>query len=239
MRFNEQLHKNLKRKYYRGLRLEGGSIEYRETYLTTELFYAITYAKRKDGEYGEVREYNIIKPLNIFNARHSIDLLKLQKNMEIPSHWIDILKNKDWIDLPRALILDVLENLGYDGYFNWEVENFPAVGIFNEFNLTCLKTLRFNDFLKDEKFSKTLNIQLRKIDRIIVYFKNKGTDKSKLIQKIKNICPLIPTHMIDENDIIKKFDDLDTDFARKLVESFMEEKHNYVLNYIGEADNFD
>lgn len=152
MMLNEQIHKNLYRSYFQGHRLDYDRDKsfYKENYYTTNPLYAWFYAV-KDNEKGVVTEYKLRNQINIFNARSQKDFDRLhsfviENSLDFSYDELESLKDKDWIILGnekrRKQLIDIIFNLGYDGYFNFE----------------------FNNELKEELEEMYLNPQLPKTD---------------------------------------------------------------------------
>ena len=189
MILNEQTYKNLNRPYYIG-RMKGydkSKALYKLTYLTTDLKYAILYSKYD----GYVEEYRLKRGVNIFNAKSDKDYYTLRKalldspKLNTFTRYLDNLKSEDWTGIldgykNRDSIVNLLIDLGYDGYFNYEytrnvikklerdnefipaISNEPAIGVLNEglFKKVdilqgerLVNTSAFEDFKKDEIYN--------------------------------------------------------------------------------------
>lgn len=88
--------------------------------------------------YGYVKERVLTNiPLNIFNAQNPIDFKLIEKYF--PS-FKEQLKKGDWYEIlgeeTRISFLNILKNLKYDGFINFEDGEPPSVsiGIFNPKN---------------------------------------------------------------------------------------------------------
>ena len=181
MLINEQKYTNRNRLYYRGLtEYDESSKLYRETYLTTRLIYALAYSF---GLKGIVEVYRLKDTANIFNMRSKQD----EGNLRVFCHnhgmskylkYFDKLKNNDWLGVleeDRQKLVNAIKSLGYDGYFNYEIDevryekikhssfcNFsslqiksPSVAIFN-INKSCEKVAAYS---KKEDFEKNPEIK--------------------------------------------------------------------------------
>lgn len=130
MILKEQRHANLSRSYYRGLRDRNPAArQYDEIYLTTKFSYALAYA----GVDGTVEEYLLKDMADIFNMRCRTDEDRLRKHCQGKARLkfylksFERLKDNDWagaFDYPheRQRLLDAIKALGYDGYFNFEID---------------------------------------------------------------------------------------------------------------------
>lgn len=130
MILNEQLYKNLYRPYFRGYRDdydEDKKIFKGFSYFTTNPLYALYYAKNND--IWVLSEYRLKNKINIFNARSKKDYFTLhsfliKNNMGDKIKLLDKLKDHDWAFIleERDEFLDIIESLGYDGFFNYEYD---------------------------------------------------------------------------------------------------------------------
>lgn len=190
MILNEQTYKNLNRPYYIG-RMKGydrsKALHNNYFYLTTDLKYAILYSKYD----GYVEEYRLKSGVNIFNAKSDKDYYTLRKalldspELNTFTKYLDDLKSEDWTVIldgykNRDSVVNLLIDLGYDGYFNYEytrnvikkleqdnefipvISNEPAIGVLNEglFKKVdilqgerLVNTSAFEDFKKDEIYN--------------------------------------------------------------------------------------
>lgn len=183
MIINEQKYTNKSRLYYRGLVDDDKSAKfYKETYLTTRLSYALAYSF---GLNGIVEVYKLKDTANIFNMRSKTDEGKLRKfcylnNMGSFLKYFDKLKTNDWLTVSkysesRRKLIDAIKQLGYDGYFNFEIDreryeslknkmfcnfsvlqiNSPSVAVF-DINKSCERVAVYN---KKEDFEKLPEIK--------------------------------------------------------------------------------
>ena len=130
MTFREQRYKNKSRIYYHG---ESPGSTYKlscgEFYLTTYFPYAASYAKLN----GTVTEYHLSKTCNIFNGLSNQDFQLLKNYCEkYARRFLNVLsrlKKRDWFKLfdqdinKRQELLTIIEDLGFDGYFNFEIDS--------------------------------------------------------------------------------------------------------------------
>lgn len=182
MLINEQKYTNKYRIYYRGIRTNDVSQKnFKEIYLTTKFPYALSYAKMD----GIVEEYCLKDTANIFNMKCKTDEGKLrvfcQNHYQQYGNYLkcfEELKENDWgktlgLDGRIALII-AIKSLGYDGYFNYEIdENFykeirkypwcrfselqiksPAIAIFNENAIKKITSYNKTNFTKFDIFNK-------------------------------------------------------------------------------------
>lgn len=188
MIINEQKHSNHCRIYYHGYikGFDPGLKECPEFYLTTSFAYASSYA----GSEGIVSEFYLKKDCNIFNAfsKRDFELVKeyCEKYARQYLNKLSYLKTRDWWDLfdqnieKRRSFLDILEDLGFDGYFNYEADkelqkkyeqnsqivmpgltDSASIGMFDDCNLIKGRTFYGKkDFLKNEEVQKVRELQL-------------------------------------------------------------------------------
>lgn len=183
MLISEQKYTNKNRIYYRGLKEEDLAKKgFKEIYLTTNVVYALSYATIN----GTIEAYHLKDSLNIFNMRSKQDEANLRKfcNSHIGQYknylkLFDNLKNNDWSEIVggsviRQPLIIAIKSLGYDGYFNYEIDsryfeltkkyfwntyekahvNFPAIAIFDESKIEKVDILRADKILQNEKIKK-------------------------------------------------------------------------------------
>ena len=183
MLLNEQKYTNKNRLYYRGLKKEDLTKKgFNETYLTTNIVYALSYAKIN----GIIEVYRLKNEANIFNMKSKQDEANLRKYCN--SHMnqykdylktFEKLKDNDWSKvmggtLLRQPLIIAIKTLGYDGYFNYEIDgnffnetkkyfwniyekphvNFPSIAIFNDDIIEKVDTLKGEKLLENEKIKK-------------------------------------------------------------------------------------
>lgn len=160
MILNEQLYKNLYRSYFKGYQSdydEDKRLFKDFYYFTTSPLYALFYAKKND--IWILSEYKLKNQINIFNARSKKDYFTLhgfliKNNMSDKLSFLEKLKDHDWSytlhgNDNRKDFLDIIKQLGYDGFFNYEfdektkkdlsqylkapnTDNNPAIGVLNK-----------------------------------------------------------------------------------------------------------
>lgn len=130
MILREQRHTNLSRSYCRGLKNRNlADRQYDEIYLTTKFSYALAYA----GVDGIIEEYLLKDTADIFSMRCRTDEDRLRKYCQEKPHLkfylrtFERLRDNDWagaFDYPyeRQWFLEAIKALGYDGYFNFEID---------------------------------------------------------------------------------------------------------------------
>ena len=187
MILNEQTYKNLNGPYYIG-RMKGydrsKALHNNYFYLTTDLLYAIFYAGRE----GTIEEYRLKHGINIFNAKSEKDYyilrLALLKDPVLNkfTRYLDDLKTKDWTFVLGGFkncnkIFDLLINLGYDGYFNYEYtsdlkddlekrlinppvfESEPAIGILNTDSFRKVAEYGYDVFKDTDAFDRLKELE--------------------------------------------------------------------------------
>jgi hypothetical protein len=128
MLLKEQMYTNKRRLYYHGkiAGYDDSKRNFNEIYLTTRMTYAMAYA----GRGGSVETYTLNDTANIFNMKCATDEAAFRKHCQANApallKYADKLKNHDWAflegDYFRQAIIDVIKDLGYDGYFNYEID---------------------------------------------------------------------------------------------------------------------
>lgn len=174
--------------------------------LTASSIYAASYAGRK----GKVEVYHLKRAANIFNLQCKTDFDTLQEKVSFD---LEELKSRDWLSFfkgslrERRKLLDTIESLGYDGYFNREVDNelakhsaaagcevdlkllgSPSVGIFNRDCLERVETV--SDIRNDFRVKRHINLELDYIEyKLLLAYKN-GNSLSdvydELVQQVLN-----------------------------------------------------
>lgn len=186
MILTEQLYKNLNRPYYHGSstgRIESIYKRFNCFYITTKLIYAANYALSEDQNIGKVYEFGLKENLNIFNAKSKQDIFKLKlfirKNRpDWKNDWYwKGLESEDWSyifsnteKISREDFIQCIQEIGYDGYFNFEwtenyknqndvqfslekeLENSPGLGIFDISKLKQLAIYGYEDLFQFESF---------------------------------------------------------------------------------------
>ncbi len=165
--FKEAIRKNLGKIYYHGSKSNNLIKEKKRFsyfFISESIFYAMKFSLNPEScNYGCVFKLQFKKPLNIFDARFPQDLFKLNKLVDLSEKETIILKERDWLDLGyerRKYIFNKLQELNFDGFFNFE--NFrededtdfkanPSLGILNINNLNFLEKITFDDYFKESK----------------------------------------------------------------------------------------
>lgn len=144
--FLEQKYTNLNRKYFHGQSKQNTPPHQFEYYLTTKFDYAFNYAY---GYLGEVIEYNLKQIADIFNANSKKDAAVLRNFCKkyypdfIP--YIELLKTNDWSKIrsseDKRNLIEIVKDLGYDGYFNWEIDD-KILDEYHRYNIYTPKALK-------------------------------------------------------------------------------------------------
>ena len=193
MIISEQKYTNKNRLYYRGISEYDESLkQFKETYLTTRLSYALAYSF---GLKGNVEVYRLKDTANIFNMRSKTDEANLRKDCHLNSNYsdllkyIDKLKNNDWLDITetkRRKLIGLIRAMGYDGYFNFEIDrsryealkdkcycyfstlqiNSPSVAVF-DIKKTCEPVALYRTVEEFEKMPEIKEIRQQEKDYII------------------------------------------------------------------------
>ena len=219
MKLNEQIHKNLYRPYYRGQRLdydESKSNFKDKKFYTTNLFYA--YFKAIE-EKGNIIEYRLKNEVNIFNIKSKNDKLILHGDlMKLGLDFAcgTLLNNSsdtDWTyisngDENRDIIIDIVKNLGYDGFFNYEYTNDfkryirqnrlhieypmtdknPAICVFNKDIFTKIGEYSIEDIKYSDDLNKFKKAEENFIRNFFDYLKDKDdreTSYNMILDDIK------------------------------------------------------
>lgn len=212
MIIKEQKYTNKNKLYYRGLADDDKSAKfYKETYLTTRLSYALAYSF---GLNGIVEVYRLKDTANIFNMRSKTDEGNLRKfcclnnNMGWVFKYFDKLKTNDWLAVSkkpenRKKLVDAIKQLGYDGYFNFEIDkeryeilknktfcNFsvlqvssPSVAIF-DINKSCERVAVYNKKEDFEKLPEIKEIKEQEKSYITTNINNFGNKNNEEIFEI-------------------------------------------------------
>ena len=198
MLIKEQKYSNKNRFYYRGLRKEDLSYKkFDEIYLTNNFIYALAHSKIS----GTVNVYTLKETANIFNMKSKSDEGKLrkycQKNplLKNYTYFFEKLKDNDWSytlkgDYARQFLIEAIKKLGYDGYFNYEIDkeyydeikkydwagysslsvHSPSVCIFNEDSLIKVDSLSGDKLLKSDFIKKIKKSEEEVIKSNIKFF---------------------------------------------------------------------
>lgn len=263
MILDEQEHKNLYRRYYQGRIKDYDSSKAAFkgwSYLTTQPIYAYFYAK--DG--GRVSEFVLKNDIDVFNANCDTDFYKLKRYaIENDVTWlnydiIERLKTKDWsyvlkVDDKRSEVLDILKDLGYDGFFNYGysdkiqkelssnlgtevlLPNEPAIGVLDN---TAFTLIRYYDNLEDllaldkaKEFKEQEKVGIS--EKVLAFLRIKN-QVGLSDERIKEICINIKTLTLTKLELEKAVDDCIDDyntpseFMKKIQEEL--EKYGHSLN---------
>lgn len=129
----EQKAKKLHRRYYHGQIAGYDKLRrhYDEFYLSTRFEYALFYAYDRDHSFGRVTSYCLKENADIFNMRDARDEAAIRKYLQAHRQrwlrYIEDLKDNDWsavlnVDEERNELVSIIKDLGYDGYFNYEID---------------------------------------------------------------------------------------------------------------------
>lgn len=194
MILNEQILKNKNRRYFHGTPfddLDKSKNNYGCLFLTTDFSYAVSYSKvEEQGDFGYVFEFHLKKPMNIFNIRSTMDRFKLQRsvNDEIYS----LANTNNWLTAHNGIqlrpkLLKSLKELGYDGFFDKEIDeneiyDNPAIGIFNTDKITLVDKISYKDFSKNKQFNNRHKDELNNLyNKLLLVFQAGIKDKNLLI----------------------------------------------------------
>lgn len=258
MILDEQKHKNLYRRYYHG-RIKGYDSSKANfkgwSYLTTQPMYAYFYAKGG----GRVSEFVLKNDIDVFNANCDTDFYKLKRyaikndvtwlNYDI----IERLKTKDWsyvlkVDDKRSEVLDILKDLGYDGFFNYGysdkiqkelssnlgtevlLPNEPAIGVLDK---TAFTLARYYDSLEDlltldkaKEFKEQERAGFLKMSSDLLKI---GKQNGLSDERIKEICMNTKTLTLTKLELEKVVDECIDDFNKpdELLMKIQEELEKY------------
>lgn len=221
MLLSEQFIKQLSRCYYHGTPFDKLDMQYKRFdcfYLTTDILYALAYAKRDIGEIGNVYKFFIKKKLNIFNIDSDFDSYKLEK--EADSDLFKFAHTLNWyiIEEKRSSLIKLIKSLGYDGFFNWEsarqLEN-PGIGIFNIDDFINNGVMSKDEIFKNKKIIRQRNSEINNLQNYYTAIKKSGIEDIELIADIifldntvtlskKEILDVLKTCKLEESIIIKK-----------------------------------
>lgn len=233
MIFKEQKHKNLNRKYYHGKikDFQEDKKVYEEFYLTTKKEYAFPYACRG----GVVEEYQLKEVADIFNMNCLTDERKFfvycRQNFPYAISDIPVLKSNDWCKIGgteyRQSLINIIKELGYDGYFNFEIDkeiidsyhknglyrysnihiNSPAIAVFNKDIL-----IKKDEYPIESLVDKDYERCFVKNNALESLSKSKDYSLEKFLNKMLNL-----TYAIDEEEIIEIFEKItDEDINKHL-----------------------
>ena len=218
MVFNEQLYKNKQRKYFHGTpyeTLDKSNDRFGCFFLTTDFSYAVTYSKIEEkGIFGNVFEFHLKNPMNIFNIKSTMDRYKLQKSVSKELYELAITNN--WLTYSsnvalRKDLLKAIKDLGYDGFFDKEVPpedayDNPTIGIFSIKNLVLVKKYLYDDFMSILAFRKRHKDEIKSLGvKCMTKYKSGIKDKELLaeIVFVDSTCTLTRQEISDfiENNL--------------------------------------
>lgn len=236
MLLNEQLYKNLYRSYFQGRRKDYNKNKslYKLSYYTTNPLYAWYYVSLSPVD-GVVTEYKLKNAVNIFNARSKTDFNKLHSYINEHSYpfsydELEDLKDKDWLynfsENKRNQLIDIITDLGYDGFFNYEydkkfkkrladeyenpempeTDNNPSIGVINPDIFIKVKDYNSLQEMKELKqFQDYRQIEIEALKRGFLWAKDRfGEDTAYN-------CTLAQKDMyltLDEDDILDALEDV-------------------------------
>ena len=201
MTFTMQSYKDLSRKLFLGSpykELDFSKVNYSWIYLTNYFPYAVIYARKNNDNFGYVHQFNIKRPLKIFNARCASDI-KFLKNFENYSEeLIAKLQNEDWAEIfdNKDFIKSILIEKGdYDGFFGYEVINEPvlspymnkiqpSLGLFNAEDLCNHIVYERKEFSRFKDYSEIRHIEYWRAREIIT----QELENNKTIDEAINIA---------------------------------------------------
>lgn len=210
MKLDEQNYHKLNKEYYHGYRaLDPALKTCEEFYITSSFIYAASYAGRK----GHVDVYFLDHALNIFNLHNENDFRKLQEKVSFD---LSGLKERDWYSYfkgdvrKRRDLLDVVQQFGYDGYFNYEIDKelmkhsvaaslelnaflykSPSIGVFDR---NCLKKVStIDNVTEDYRVKKYADKELDYIEYRLLKAYYDNDDKNyvyeELVADVLNYTP--------------------------------------------------
>lgn len=182
-------YKDLSRKLFLGSPYKGldfSKVNYSWIYLTNYFPYACIYARKDNDNFGYVHQFNIKRPLKIFNARCASDIQFLKENFSgYSEELITQLQTEDWIDIfsniqyKDEFIQGILIKEGkYDGFFGYEVINEPvlspymnkiqpSLGLFNAEDICNHVVYERKEFTQFKDYSEIRHIEYWRAREII------------------------------------------------------------------------
>lgn len=218
----EQKYTNLNRKYFHGQPLHYVEPHQTEYYLTTQFAYAFNFAI---GNFGEVIEYNLKKEADIFNAASKKDAATLRSfcKKEIPQYcqYVELLKKNDWSKLRensiKESLISIVQQLGYDGYFNWEIDDkvldkyhrdnifkfdffkeSPSIGIFNKNILVTKNVWNKNNYKDCKNYKDFVELELKIIKDKALEDKRNYIDSKDTINFLRRRILAVPYEQIKQ-----------------------------------------
>lgn len=233
MILTEQMYKNLYRPYYHGQKYKDRDKTktlFSCYYLSTDPYYAYQYSGRD----GYIKVHYLKKGLNICNLKSKTDKKKVEAFCRSVGFTdvlkpLDTLSKEDWLECfqsvgARDSFVDVLQSLGYDGFFNNESSDeingvlpkskgrlgFPAIGIFDESMLLTEKVLKgYDEFLNLKRVQKALENEKDYFKRILynIYNDYGELNSSKVDEVLKGLEKA--TCLLQQNDILEVLNNFD------------------------------
>lgn len=142
---------------------------------------------------------------------------------------LDDLSKEDWLDCFQSVkvrdsFVDVLQSLGYDGFFNNEASGeingvlpkskgrlgFPSIGIFDESVLLSGKVLKgYNEFLGLKRMQEALENEKEYFKRVLydIYNDYRELDPSKVNEVLKRLERA--TCLIQQKDVLEVLNNFD------------------------------
>lgn len=218
----EQKYTNLNRKYFHGQTKQNALPHQNEYYLTNSFAYAFVFAV---GYFGEVIEYTFEKEADIFNANSKKDAAVLRNFCKkyYPSFlpYIELLKTNDWSKIrnpeDKRNLIEIVKDLGYDGYFNWEIDKkmlddyhernmykfdlrikSPSIGIFNKKILIKKKVWDKSNYNQSKDFLKFKETELEIIKEKALKDKVEYKDPKETIDYLRKCILVIPYEQIKQ-----------------------------------------
>lgn len=200
IRLNEQSFTNKNKVWYRGRDIiDTGFKNWDCLFLTTSIGYAYGYASNSKDGFVEKRTLNNV-PLNIFNAQNPSEFKLIEKHFP---NYANQLKKGNWYEIlgpeKRAEFLEILKNLKYDGFINFEDDDDSAVsvGIFDPKNTKIVGKMSLEDVRNTQDFKHSYMLERRFVynaikihfieGKTIIYFnKQLRIIKEKELKKIFN-----------------------------------------------------
>lgn len=180
IRLNEQRFTNKNKIWYRGRDIQdSGFKNWGCLFLTTSLGYAYGYASISPNGFIEVHTL-CNTPLNIFNAQNPTEYRLIEKHF--PSY-ASQLKKGNWYEIlgidTRTDFLEILKELGYDGFINFEDEDDSAIsiGLFNPQDSKVVETLTLDEVRETQEFRRYYMLERRFIYNFLKLHLVEGSSK--------------------------------------------------------------
>lgn len=245
MILTEQLIKRIGRKYWRGssyLNWDTSLSQFSCLYITTDEVYAFHYSYEKNKDVstaGYLTEFYLKSPINLFNARSKKDRNVLEDYIRTHNTFLKIediekLTYLDWLkklgDSKRESLIQILKDLKYDGFVNFESDDFivhqnshdalyqfTGIGLFN--SKCLLKGKVYKGYEEIKKLPKIKEAQEEEKKWIIGWFLD---HKDKYFESKENCIDLL-YNLIPNIKLILSYEDL-KNFVKHLDLENFEEK---------------